>query len=230
MSKTTNLLVALGVVAGLGVAALPLSSYAVTGTETTPDSYDTDNNDDTVDRLGVQVEIKDYISIEAPITDTESGDNFVKIAGVINNGDIQSESTDVNVKTNASAGYTVSITAAGYGDDKTALVAFEADGTTQDAANTDKFEAGAPTVGESKWGYKVSKAESAANVTIESAAADYAGVTTGNVQIVTGTTKTADAGDTFTITFGATASASMNPGVYKGGVKLTAATKTATTD
>ena len=73
MSKTTNALIALGVVAGLGAAALPLSSYAA---------------DDTPKAVGVTLTIDDELTIEADNKVDLSADEHtgaVKVTVVSNN-------------------------------------------------------------------------------------------------------------------------------------------------
>lgn len=198
MSKSIKALAILGVVAGLGVAALPLSSYAA-------ESEDSLN-------IGVQTTIKDYIAIESDSELTEENQTYVNIGELTNNGPIiNTESgagASIVIKTNHEKGYTVSIKA-----DATDLTA---DGIT------DVIPAGVPAQNSSAWGYKASKADGVTNVTIESAAASYAGVTKDNVKIATGTTATNADGDTIRLDFAASADASQAAGTYKGVVTLTA--------
>lgn len=85
MSKMTKTIAALGVVAGLGVAALPLSSYAAQSQPVT-----------------LTAVIDSNISITAE--DTE-----VSVGTVMVGGEVAKASTDVTVTTNSATGYTLQI-------------------------------------------------------------------------------------------------------------------------
>lgn len=85
MSKTTSALIALGVVAGLGAAALPLSTYA-------------DGNPKTA-QVGVTLEIEDELSIEA---DKNTSDKLVDLSE-------GSDSVTLTVITNNQKGYDLTI-------------------------------------------------------------------------------------------------------------------------
>ena len=85
MSNIVKTIAALGVVAGLGVAALPLSSYAV---ETGP--------------VTVRAEIDNSISVT-------SASNEVNLGTLIVNGPVSEGSVDVTVATNDSKGYTLTV-------------------------------------------------------------------------------------------------------------------------
>lgn len=189
MSKTTKALAIMGVVAGLGVAALPMSSYAATDTAS----------------FGVQVTLDDYISVESATAE----DAYVTITGVTNNGGIGTGTNDITVKTNNKSGYYLQISAA------------ETDLKNTTAGETSTIPAGKPQQGTSAWGYKAA-ADGVTNVTIETAAADYAAVGTTPTTIATGAKETSDDGDKITLTFGATASASQAQGTYQGQVTVTA--------
>ena len=99
MSKITKTIAALGVVAGLGVAALPLASYAAN------DSLDTP--------ITVSASLEDAISIT---TSANSADTMKLTAG---GPVVASNQLNITVVTNATNGYTVSIK---DGDGNTALV------------------------------------------------------------------------------------------------------------
>lgn len=84
MSKTTNALIALGVVAGLGAAALPLSTYA----DGTPKTSE----------VGVTLTIEDELTISADKNTTDKVD--------LSNGD---DSVVLTVITNNQKGYDLTI-------------------------------------------------------------------------------------------------------------------------
>ena len=85
MSKITKTIAALGVVAGLGVAALPLASYAAT-----------------TQNIAVEAEIGETLSVETPTVAT------VELAPT--NGAAATEgSSSVTVKTNHLSGFTLNI-------------------------------------------------------------------------------------------------------------------------
>lgn len=198
MSKTTKALAIMGVVAGLGVAALPMSSYAAEGAS--PQSTD----------MGVKTTIEDYIAIETTTDGSDDTDpKNVLVEGVVNNGALKDGTGVFNVKTNNKKGYYVQIKAAD---------------TTLKNADNDTIPAGVPAKGTSAWGYKASVAEAATNVSIETAAQNYAAVTDSNVTIAKGAAATGNAGDDINLTFGISASASQAAGTYTGKVTLTATT------
>ncbi len=154
MSKTTKALAALGVVAGLGVAALPLSTYA---------AIDSDTAD-----MGVDAVVENFISIENTTGTAE--DRVVHLGTLVNNAAIVSKNGTVNVKTNGANGFTLKIkpTAAGNAD-------MVIDGGTSGA----KIPAGTPTPGTSAWGFKLDGTDTwmsftGENVTEATLKADYA--------------------------------------------------------
>lgn len=95
MSKMSKAIAVLGVVAGLGVAALPLSSYAVSDTASTT----------------AQAIVGDSIAITV-------ADATVSMANVMANQDVNEASTTLTVQTNSTKGYQIQIADA---DDDTAL-------------------------------------------------------------------------------------------------------------
>lgn len=201
MSKTTKALAIMGVVAGLGVAALPMSSYAAT---------DSTN-------MGVKTTIEDYIAIETTTDGSDDTDaKNVIVAGVVNNGDVKTGTGTFNVKTNNKQGYYVQISAT------------DTDLTNTTSGQSEKIPAGNPAKGTSAWGYRAS-ADGVSNVTIKDdvyGSNDYAAVDGTATTIATGAGATADAGDNITMTFGISASASQAAGTYKGVVTLTATSGT----
>ena len=96
MSKVTKTIAALGVVAGLGVAALPLASYAV------------EENPATVN---ITARLQDSLSLT--VTETELSFDLE------NGGTVATDATDATVTTNNAAGYDLNIKAGSGG---TALV------------------------------------------------------------------------------------------------------------
>lgn len=202
MSKTTKALAIMGVVAGLGVAALPMSSYAAT---------DTTN-------MGVKTTIEDYIAIETTTDGSDDTDaKNVVVDGVINNGEVATGTGTFNVKTNNKSGYYVQISATDVNMNN-----------TNASLSTEKIPAGVPQQGTSAWGYKAS-ADGVSNVTIKDdvyAGKDYAAVTGTPTTIATGAAETTNDGDDITMTFGISADAKLAAGTYKGTVTLTATSGT----
>ena len=85
MSKITKTIAALGVVAGLGVAALPLASYAAT-----------------TQNIAVQAEIGEMLSVDTPTVAT------VELAPT-NGAAAKESSSSVTVNTNHRTGFTLNI-------------------------------------------------------------------------------------------------------------------------
>lgn len=127
MSKMTKTIAALGVVAGLGVAALPLSSYAVNSDPLT---------------VKAQAVVGESISVTA-----DAADDTVTITDVIANKDVKEESTVLTIETNNTSGYNVSI------KDADSVTALTTDGTN--AANGIPASADL-TAGNKGWGFKAS--------------------------------------------------------------------------
>ncbi len=104
MSKMSKAIAVLGVVAGLGVAALPLSSYAVSDTASTT----------------AQAIIGDSIAVTV-------ADATVTMNNVMANQDVNEASTNVTIQTNSATGYQVQIKDA---DSDTALKTTDGTGTS----------------------------------------------------------------------------------------------------
>lgn len=227
MSKTTKAIAVLGVVAGLGVAALPFNAMAadltpLTGNNTTP----------VTDKVNVKTTIKDYISIElsaggegtfdaADATDATATDKFhihtLDLGKLVNGGAIVEGNLLVNVKTNNAKGYKLGLAATGG----TSLTG------KNDATNT--IAAGVPTVGNSAWSFKVEKGgDSAAgydDMTIEPSYTAYqAVIPTTNTRIARYSAATDNSGMNTKVTFGVSASASQVADEYSQTVTFTAAT------
>jgi len=194
----------LGVVAGLGVAALPLSTYAV----------------DPVSKESlVQTEIKDTLSLTLTGTDDADGNTIVKLGELLPDGDIMSANLTAKVKTNSGDGYTLTLA------DK------DADNNLTSGANT--ITAGTPAVGTSAWGFKMGTIVTADGATQSAAAVnDYIAVpVTGSAVTIVNSNKPtkvdattpANNGDSAVITFGASASSAQAAGTYSDTVVVTAA-------
>ena len=194
MSKMTKTIAALGVVAGLGVAALPLSSYATIVTDST--------------NVTAQAIIGEAISVTADATD-----DIVKIEGVTANQEAKEGSTILTIQTNNTAGYNLTIKDA---DTTTAL-------TTEGGSADDGIPASATlTKGTKGWGYKASTATEGMSATasanyraISDSPAMLASRSTG--------ASVAD-GDKVTLTFGVVVDSSIAAGTYSDDVVITATT------
>ena len=112
MSKITKTIAALGVVAGLGVAALPLASYAATDSLETP--------------ITVTASLVDAISIES------SADSINTMSLTAGGPVVSSNQLDITVITNATNGYNVTIE---DGDENIALVGTGSNDETIAAGN-----------------------------------------------------------------------------------------------
>lgn len=233
MSKTTKALVALGVVAGLGVAALPLGANAATdhngmtmhdgkGTNDATNLYeDTDADGNVSDTVTVRTEIKDTLTLTivgANDADGETGENHLVLLGTdgeLKNGGNGTGTATVNVATNNLGGYKVNMNgeATGFNGQTNAAQKFAP--VTDDTATF-------PTTGASVFGYQTTKEGTVTNVTL--ANANWNGVKETPTLIATGAAATEAAGDTFTITFQAHASESQAADIYDEVVTITATT------
>ncbi len=126
MSKTTSALIALGVVAGLGAAALPLSTYA----DGTPKS----------EQVGVTLTIEDELTLEADKSTTDKVN--------LSEGN---DNITLTVVTNNKSGYNLAIK--GSGDNPTTLKSENGD---EIAAAAGTFAAPlALSTTDSEWGYRL---------------------------------------------------------------------------
>lgn len=232
MSKTTNLLVALGVVAGLGVAALPLSAMAVTdnngvtihdgtGTDDATNKYEGAVDGNASDNVTVKTTIESALSITVVGDDDADGETGQKHLvllgdnGKIVNGGNASGAAKVTVATNHLGGYQVKMNgeATGFNGVTNASEKF-----APVANNTTTF----PIAGSSVFGYQTTKEGTVTNVTF--ANENWNGLSDTATLIATGTKATKNAGDTFTITFRAYASESQAADTYDEVVTITATT------
>lgn len=194
MSKMSKAIAALGVVAGLGVAALPLSSYAVAGKTATATTT-------------AQAIVGDSIAI------TVADETVTMGTTVMANQEAAEGSTNITVQTNNAAGYSVNIK-----DSDTELALKTTDGS----GTATGIPAGIPQKGKNAWGFKVSS--SAEGVTVDSDVQDYVKIKTSNTEIATKSTPSANAGDVITLTFGVTVDTTIAAGTYQDVVTLTAST------
>lgn len=199
MSKMSKAIAVLGVVAGLGVAAMPLSSYAANYSQSTS--------------AIVSAEVGGAISIAVEdVTGGayDSATNTLKLGELTLGGDVKAASLNVKVATNstkedATANYKLQMT---METTETALV----------NENGQKIEAGTPAKGTSAWGY-----------TTDDIATNLAGATWKQVPAKGQTAAELKAngtanntGETTKVSFGASASPTQAQGVYSGTVVFTA--------
>lgn len=213
MSKLTQSIAILGVVAGLGVSALPLSSYAETVTWTQEASDDTTQTNIGVDAEGdhfvstdtaVTLTINDVLSIESDnqAVELKPQASATTVAGLYT-GD---NAVNLNVKSNNSKGYSLTILGTADTGTKNAL--------TNDFGN--EIVAGDLTsTSASEWGYYVG-ATVATGQTWKAVPADTA------AEIGTKATATAETGDDYTVNFGANIIDGQAAGTYEGKVTFTA--------
>ena len=193
MSNITKAIAALGVVAGLGVASLPLSSYAA---PVTKDS----------DPVKVLATIDKSLSVAA----TSSEVNF---GTIIAGGAVQTQDLNVEVSTNVQDGYTLEIKSAGT---DAALHTVDATGSIITSENGNnhvgQIGAGVPEKGKSAWGYRLNNT------------GEWKAVTTSGAEVGSsdGASSEALETETFTVTFGISASATQADGTYQGSVIFTA--------
>lgn len=196
MSKMTKTIAVLGVVAGLGVAALPLSSYAAEVTNTGATSATAD--------VTFQATVGNSISITA-------ADDTVAVTDVIANQDVKEGSTTVKIATNNATGYQLQI------KDKDADLALK----PAAAGTADGIATGVPAKGTNAWGFKASVTDA----TITLADTGYRAIKATNQILAEKTTASAAEGDVVTLTFGVTVDSTILPDTYSDVVTLTAASQ-----
>ncbi len=135
MSNITKAIAALGVVAGLGVAALPLSTYA-----------------DATVPVTAQINSSMAISTSADAVD---------FGQIIAGGAVATQDLDVTVSTTATS-YNLNIKDS---DSNTALVSVDETGSAITGENAATIVTGAPKQGTSAWGYKVGETGAWTNIT-----------------------------------------------------------------
>lgn len=201
MSKTTNALIALGVVAGLGAAALPLSSYAApTPIEGTGDPLKATGN------VPVQLKIEETLSM---FITNEAGDaDFTSPVALTSTDKENYTSTPIAIKVNAGNKDGYHLTIHGSATDN------PTDLTNENGTKIATGDLTSTTA--SQWGYKVLKGADGSTldaawnaVQASTDAATIDSLTTSGVQ----TTK---------VTFGAHVIAGQEAGTYNGQVTFTA--------
>jgi len=209
MTNLTKAIAVLGVVAGLGVAALPLSSYAVTVHDgpvpdgVTPaegESYDGTKDGKVETNVGVTLKIEDELTI------TSDKDTTTKVNL---SGDGHTGTVTLKIVTNNQKGYNLGIKGSAA-TNTTSLTNATGDQIT---ATTGTFESPAAlSTTASEWGYRIDSF--AANA--------YAGVGTDNQVIKTTAAPTGADGDETVVTFGASIKDGQPAGTYDGQVTFTA--------
>lgn len=207
MSKMSKAIAVLGVVAGLGVAAMPLSSYAAGN----------------VDSKNATVEVTVGGGISLTIVDPVAGQpagskakldldtRTLNLGEAKLGGDIVSGSMGIKVATNDPAGYTLKMTAANL--------------AMSGAAGN--IPAGIPTVGTSAWGFKIGDgAWTALTTSGYDIYSDAEGATLGQTSAGDDAENpTVPAVQTTDVTFGVSASATQPEGEYATTVTFTATVK-----
>lgn len=204
MSKTTSALIALGVVAGLGAAALPLSTYAT-------DPVISDDNKTVSKDVTVKLEIEDLLQISTNDVDEVTLTTSTSAAPFVYKHD---NPIVVNVVSRNSKGYDLTI--AGSTADKTTKTGlFNEAGDEIKAGAFDTANLGTPT--ESIWGYAVATGDNNLGTAYTALAAD--GATTK----IDGSTKATPAdGQNTKLGFAAVVVDGQAAGNYEGKVTLTA--------
>lgn len=220
MSNLSKTIAILGVVAGLGITALPLSSYAVESTdfkaaeEGTPRTVDSD-------AVPLQLEVTDYLEIATEFQNEDTGAVILK-SGADTNGANYTGDLKVYIRSNATNGYTLNMkpTAAANVD-----MVSEADADDKIVPIT---TAGAFNADGSSWAYQV-VLPPAGDSEIKGAATGMAGwtaITESGATILTQTgldaQTTTETGRAVPLFFGAKVASDQPAGVYKTSVTFTA--------
>lgn len=205
MSRSSRLLAVLGVVSGLGVAAMPLSSYAI---------------DPVPKESEVQATIEPTLTLNLTSEADATAGATVNLGTLAADGDIAFKDLTARVKTNNGSGYNLS------------LATQDANNAMIRDGGTEEIKAGTPAKGKSAWGFKMGDIAVAADAAQSAAAvADYVPVpATGSAQVIVNSDKPtkvdettpANSGDTAVITFGASANSAQAAGTYKATVVVTA--------
>lgn len=219
MSKLTSTIAALGIVAGLGVAALPLSSYAADVTVTDPTAVTSTDGTAVDQNVGINLTVDKTLSIDA------SADNV----NLNKTNSFTGTPLTVKVTTNNAKGYKLNIKGTGTGtgaNGKTALTGDDA--KTTEIPTFEKSIAGGALAAlaansgadasKSVWGYTAS----GDNVVNAFTGGLYAGVTETGETIAENDAPTADTGNETSVTFKAIVDNAQPAGTYKGQVTFTA--------
>lgn len=222
MTNTTKAIAALSIVAGLGVAALPLNAQAAKVIDgTAPDTgaeadatYDGTLDGKVTTDTKLKLVISDVLSIETDNTEDE-----VELTST-DGTDYASTPLGVTVTTKNSKGYDLSIKASGTNATVTSLMS----GTDQIVAGTGTFDISQAVAGQgaalsnatnSEWGYRINSLD----------AGNYVGITANDVVIATQGTPTVNSGVKTEVTFGAKIKDGQAAGTYTGQVTFTATNK-----
>lgn len=200
MSKTTSALIALGVVAGLGAAALPLSSYAIDPKEA---------------QVGVTLTIEGTLEISANKSTTEKVDL---------SADGHTGTVDVTVISNNSKGYNLGLAGtAGTGERSNLTSTTNANDVFTPVAGATFAAPKALSTTVSEWGYSVANTNENNKIDLSAFTGSvYAPVADGGETIVNVDKATANAGDKTTVTFAASVADGQPAGEYNGEVTFTA--------
>lgn len=230
MTKLTKAIAVLGVVAGLGVAALPLTSYA----ETTPVVWSSTPDTNTpagwggagtdagpmwvAKPVGVQLKIEEGLQIS---TSNEDGKPVDMGQGATNKDEYTSAGFKVNVVANNTAGYVLSIKGSGSGTNKSSLYNDANDEIV--ALPSASYAALALNANKSVWGYGIGTLADGSDGSSDTEATTFRGVTDSYVSIKDAQSKaTTSAGDDTLVTFGAKIADGQASGTYKGQVTFMA--------
>lgn len=212
MTKTIKALAVLGVVAGLGVAALPIAGASAAEKDTTDDPIT--NTSSVSDDTTFTLDLEDKLSINASTNAvTFNPATTGAVSGLFNADDMT-----VTVITRNSGGYKLTMVGSAGTDQNNAK--------TVNALTNEKGDeiiAGNVTgTAASTWGFKVA---TNINGTETAAGTEYKGVAAADgadAVIMQSTTTTKATGDVATLTFGANIIDGQAAGTYKGKVTFTA--------
>lgn len=219
MTNTTRAIAALSIVAGLGVATLPLNAHAakvIDGPAPDTGAESGATYDDTLDgkvqtTTDLKLVISDVLSIE-----TDNTEDAVELTST-DGTDYASTPLGVTVTTKNSTGYKLSIKASGSNTTKTSLMS----GTDEIKAGTGTFDIAQAVAGQgavlsnatnSEWGYRIDSLD----------AGNYIGITEADVTIANQGTPTTNSGVKTNVTFGAKIKDGQAAGTYTGQVTFTA--------
>lgn len=202
MSKMSQTIAILGVVAGLGVAALPLSTYAATeSTDGTPVS----------DNATVKLTLAKKLSLTLDTNEADLGDGS------------KTPAIAATVITNNSKGYNLTIAGSTTtGSVKTVLTSGVVADDIVAASGSATTPAALTATTSSVWGYTATGDDIVDGFKNATGDAKYAGVTETGEPIASNTSATEATGNITTVTFGAALIDNQAAGTYEGQVTFTA--------
>ncbi|MDO4889426.1 MAG: hypothetical protein Q4A25_01900 [Candidatus Saccharibacteria bacterium] len=214
MSKSTKIIAGLGVAAALGVAALPMASFAANYSVTVPVQATVAN--------GVKIEVKDmnatpsdWVAAQQPDAD---GTNAFADLTAVNFGSSLApgvgvsllDQTEIRVTTNYPSGYTLSaVTTDLTGDPASSIADFESVTAVNASGNTT-----------SGWGIQVAKNGTALAAFVDGATTGYKGAN-GQIDSVNGLTGLTT--NVYVANYGINIAASQAAGTYSGSATYTVA-------